>query len=152
MKQRLRAQFRLAIIGQVIALIAVMLVFAWAAVETTYLAVPVVLGVIIALQVYALVRSVERHVDTLEDFFAAIHYEDLTRQFVTDDVDAELKAAFNRIIDRWARYDPAAAKDWMDRVVGNPDVRGADVFHEINQVLLVLGLQFSVHSLDVTTS
>ena len=29
--------------------------------------------------------------------------------------------ALNRIIDRWARYDPAAAKDWMERQVTNKE-------------------------------
>lgn len=119
MKQRLRAQFRLAIVGQVILLVTVALVFAYTAISTQFLAVPAVLGVVIALQVYALVRSVEKHVDTLEDFFAAIHYEDLTRHFVTDDVDAELKAAFNRIIDRFrdARAERDVQAEYLETVV-----------------------------------
>jgi hypothetical protein len=32
--------------------------------------------------------------------------------------------ALNRIIDRWARYDPAAARDWMDRSVTNKENLG----------------------------
>ena len=119
MKQRLRARFRLAIVGQVIVLVAVSLVFAYTAISTGFLAVPIVLGAIIALQVYALVKSVEKHVDTLEDFFAAINYEDFTRHFVTDDVDAELKAAFNRIIDRFrdARAERDVQAEYLETIV-----------------------------------
>lgn len=64
-------------------------------------AVPVVIGIIVVMQVVGLIRYVESHVDTLEDFFAAINYEDFTRRFVEDDVDAELKEAFNRILGKF---------------------------------------------------
>lgn len=119
MKARLRARFRLAIVAQVLALVVVVLLFAFSALETSFLAVPAVLGVVIALQVYGLVRSVERHVDTLEEFFAAIHYEDLTRHFVADDVDGELKEAFNRIIDRFrdARAERDVQAGYLETIV-----------------------------------
>jgi len=100
-KHRLRSRFRLAAVAQIAGLVASVSLFAWAAFATSHVAVPAVLGLGTALQAWALIRSVERHVDTLEDFFASIHYEDLTRHYVTDDVDAELKAAFNRVIDRF---------------------------------------------------
>lgn len=80
---------------------------------------PLALGLIILLQVAVLLRSVERHVDTLEDFFATINYEDLTRRYVTDDIDAELKTAFNRIIDRIrsARAERDLQADYLNTVV-----------------------------------
>ena len=96
MKQRLRNRFRLSVALQVAVIVATVSLIAYTALNTNYVAAPAVLGLIVALQVLGLLRSVEKHVDTLEDFFAAIHYEDLTRQYVTDDVDAELKTAFAR--------------------------------------------------------
>ena len=101
MKQRFRARFRLLTVAQVAGLAFTMVLLAWSALNTNYIAVPVVIGLAILLQVYVLLRSVEAHVDTLEDFFAAINYEDFTRRYVTDDVDAELKDAFNHIIERF---------------------------------------------------
>ncbi len=101
MKQRFRARFRLLTVAQVAGLAFTMALLAWSAMNTDYVAVPIVIGLAILLQVYVLLRSVEAHVDTLEDFFAAINYEDFTRRYVTDDVDAELKEAFNHIIDRF---------------------------------------------------
>jgi len=108
-KQRFRARFRLVTVIQVILLAASTTVLAWSAFTTDYLAVPAVLVVIIALQVLALLRFVESHVDTLEEFFAAINYEDFTRRFAADDIDAELKVAFNRILDRF--QDARAQRD-----------------------------------------
>lgn len=109
MKQRFRARFRLVTVIQVILLAASTTVLAWSAFTTDYFAVPAVLVVIIALQVLALLRFVESHVDTLEEFFAAINYEDFTRRFAADDIDAELKVAFNRILDRF--QDARAQRD-----------------------------------------
>ncbi len=107
MKNRLRARFRLQTILQVALLMLSGLLLAWSIYATEFLAVPVVLVVIILLQVAALVRSVESHVDTLEDFFAAVNYEDFTRRYVEEDVDAELKGAFNRVL---ARFQDARAE------------------------------------------
>lgn len=119
MKQKLRARFRLVVAAQIIGLITTVSVFAWAALATEFIAVPLVLGIAIVLEVYALLRTVERHVDTLEDFFAAINYEDLTRKYVTNDVDAELKAAFNRIIDRFriARAEREVQAGYLETIV-----------------------------------
>lgn len=119
MKRRLRRQFRLLVVAQIVALIAVMALLAWTAIDGGYAAVPIVLAIVVALQVAGLLQSVEKHVDTLEDFFAAIHYEDLTRRYVTDDIDAELKAAFNRIIDRFrlARSERELQAGYLETVV-----------------------------------
>lgn len=141
MKQRFRTRFRLLTVAQVIALVATVSLLAYAAMKTEHIAVPIVIGLVIVLQVAGLLHSVEAHVDTLEDFFAAINYEDFTRQYVTDDVDAELKQAYNRIIERFrtaraeremqaayletvVRHVPiplmAARKDGALRLVNNP--------------------------------
>ncbi len=87
--------------AQVVGIVVSVSLLAFAAANTSHIAVPAVLGLIIILQAVALLNSVESHVDSLEEFFAAISYEDFTRRFVTDDVDAELKAAFNRVLDRF---------------------------------------------------
>ena len=109
MKQRYRARFRLLTIVQVFFLIVSITLLAWSAFATDNVAVPLVIVAIIALQVAGLLHYVEAHVDTLEEFFAAVNYEDFTRRFVTDDIDAELKAAFNRILDRF--QDARAQRD-----------------------------------------
>ena len=119
MKQRFRARFRLITVAQVIGLVVTITVLAYTALNSNYAAVPVVIGLIIVLQVVVILHSVEAHVDTLEDFFAAINYEDFTRRYVTDDVDAELKDAFNRIIDRFrvARAERDVQAGYLETVV-----------------------------------
>ena len=87
--------------------------------QTEYIAVPLVVAIIVVLQLIGLIRHVQSHVDALEDFFAAVNYEDFTRRFVEDDVDAELKDAFNRILERF--QDARAARDmqagYLDTVI-----------------------------------
>ena len=119
MKQRFRARFRLSAVAQVAGLVVTAFLLAFVATRTEHLATPIVIGVVIVLQVFALLRSVESHVDTLEDFFAAINYEDFTRQYVADDVDAELKQAFNRIIERFsiARAEREVQAAYLETVV-----------------------------------
>ena len=107
MKQQFRARFRLLTIIQVLLLVATLVILAWSIFSTDHLAVPVVIAVIALLQVVGLLHYVESHVNTLEEFFAAINYEDFTRRFVEDDVDVELKEAFNRIL---ARFQDARAE------------------------------------------
>lgn len=109
MKQRYRARFRAMTIFQVVLLLATTALLAWSLVATELLAIPVFVFVVVIMQTVGLIGYVESHVDTLEDFFAAVNYEDFTRRFVADDVDAELKMAFNRILDRFA--DARAQRD-----------------------------------------
>ncbi len=82
---------------------------AWSLVATGFVAIPVAVTIVVSLQVIGLLRYVESHVDTLEDFFAAINYEDFTRRFVEDNVDVELKEAFNRILEKF--QDASAARE-----------------------------------------
>ncbi len=107
MKQQFRARFRLLTIIQVVLLVATLVILAWSIFSTDHLAVPVVIAVIALIKVVGLLHYVESHVNTLEEFFAAINYEDFTRRFVEDDVDVELKEAFNRIL---ARFQDARAE------------------------------------------
>jgi nitrogen fixation/metabolism regulation signal transduction histidine kinase len=87
--------------------------------ETDHFAVPIVLAGIVVLQLIGLVHSVQAHVDTLEDFFAAVNYEDFTRRFIEDDVDAELKDAFNKVLERFqdARADRDLQAGYLDTVI-----------------------------------
>jgi two-component system nitrogen regulation sensor histidine kinase NtrY len=87
--------------------------------KTEHFAVPIVLAVIALLQVLTLVNSVQAHVDSLEDFFAAVNYEDFTRRFIEDDVDAELKDAFNKVLERFqdARADRDLQAGYLDTVI-----------------------------------
>ena len=119
MKHRLRTQFRVMTVLQV-ALIAVTLsVLILTILETDHFAVPIVLAGVVLLQLIGLIHSVHAHVDTLEDFFAAVNYEDFTRRFIEDDVDAELKDAFNKVLERFqdARADRDLQAGYLDTVI-----------------------------------
>jgi len=97
-KQQFRARFRALTIVQILMLVASIFLLTWAIFSTDHVAVPVVIAIIVLLQVIGLLGYVESHVHTLEEFFAAVNYEDFTRRFIEDDVDVELKEAFNRIL------------------------------------------------------
>ena len=119
MRKRMRARFRLMAIIQILFLVASITVLAWIIVETSLAAIPIVVGAVVLLQLFALVRHVELHVDALEEFFSAVNYEDFTQRFVTDDVDAELKTAFNRVIEKFqrARADREVQANYLEVVV-----------------------------------
>jgi nitrogen fixation/metabolism regulation signal transduction histidine kinase len=105
--------------AQVALLVASIALLTWSLMSTTYVAVPAALALAVVLQVAALLHTVESHVDTLEDFFAAVNYEDFTRRFVEEDVDAELKHAFNRVIERFqsARAERDTQAGYLETVV-----------------------------------
>lgn len=90
MKQHFRARFRALTIVQVTLLAVTVIALAWSLFATDHVAVPVVIATIALLQVAGLLRHVESHVSTLEEFFAAVNYEDFTRRFIEDDLDVEL--------------------------------------------------------------
>ena len=115
----MRARFRLIAIIQVVFLVATVTLLAWSILRSEYIAVPVLIATIALLQILVLVRYVEHHVDTLEQFFAAINYEDFTQHFVNDDVDAELRGAFNRVLERFqdARAERDVQANYLEVVV-----------------------------------
>ena len=119
MKPRYRGRFRALLFLQVLLLVASITVLAYSLVATGHIAVPIVVATIVLLQVVGLLHYVESHVDTLEEFFAAINYEDFTRRFVENDVDAELKDAFNRILNRFqvARAERDVQANYLETVV-----------------------------------
>ena len=119
MKHRFRTQFRILTVVQVCLLAVTLFVLLLTLFETAHIAVPVVLAGIVLLQIIGLIRSVQAHVDTLEDFFAAVNYEDFTRRFIEDDVDAELKDAFNKVLERFqdARADRDLQAGYLDTVI-----------------------------------
>jgi len=108
-KRQFRARFRALTILQVVLLVMTIVGLAWSVLSTDHLAVPVVIAVVVLLQTLGLLHFVESHVNTLEEFFAAVNFEDFTRRFVEDDVDVELKEAFNRILGRF--QDARAQRD-----------------------------------------
>jgi len=118
-KKNHRAKFRLLVFVQVVLLVVTVLLLAWTIVATDLIAVPLVIGFVVLLQALGLLRHVESHVDTLEDFFAAVNYEDFTRRFVADDVDAELKEAFNQVLARFqdARAQREVTAGYLETVV-----------------------------------
>jgi two-component system nitrogen regulation sensor histidine kinase NtrY len=118
-KHRFRTRFRMLTIVQVLLLVVTLCVLLLALLKTDHLAVPVVLAAIALLQVLNLIHSVQAHVDSLEDFFAAVNYEDFTRRFIEDDVDAELKDAFNKVLEQFqdARADRDLQAGYLDTVI-----------------------------------
>lgn len=119
MRERLRSRFRLFAIIQVLLLVATISLLAWSIFQTGHVAVPLLIATVVLLQTFGLVRYVEHHVETLEEFFAAINYEDFTRHFIGEDIDAELKLAFNRIIERFqdARAERDVQANYLEVVV-----------------------------------
>lgn len=119
MKQRFRRRFRLLAVAQVAGLTLTLAAFVFTILRTGHIAIPVLLGTVAILQVVALLHTVQRHVDALEEFFAAVTYEDFTRRFVEDDVDAELKDAFNTVLQRFqdARVDRDLQASYLDTVI-----------------------------------
>jgi nitrogen fixation/metabolism regulation signal transduction histidine kinase len=119
MKKHHRTRFRLLTIIQVAFLVASLQLLAWSIIATDHYAVPLVISLIVLLQVLGLLSHVESHVDSLEDFFAAVNYEDFTRRFIEDDVDAELKEAFNRVLERFqdARAEREVQAGYLETVV-----------------------------------
>jgi len=118
-KQRLRARFRLFTVVQVVLLGLSIGALVLSVLTTRYIAVPLVLGAVVVAQVIGLIHSVHRHVSALEDFFATVNYEDFTRRFIEEDVDAELKDAFNRVIERFqdAKADRDLKAGYLDTVI-----------------------------------
>jgi len=118
-KHRYRARFRLQTMVQVMFLVASISLLAWTILVTDHFAVPAVIAFVVLLQIASLLHYVESHVDTLEEFFAAVNYEDFTRRFIEDDVDVELKGAFNRIIEKFqsARAERDVQAAYLETVV-----------------------------------
>lgn len=69
MKRHHRARFRLLTVVQIALLITSILLLAWSVMKTEFIAIPLVVGFAVGLQTMALLRHVEAHVDSLEDFF-----------------------------------------------------------------------------------
>lgn len=97
----MRSLFRLLSIVQVALIVVTVAALAWAILESNHVAVPAVLLIFVILQTLTLIRYVEKHVDTLEEFFAAVNYEDFTQRFVSGSIDTELKDSFNLIIEKF---------------------------------------------------
>ncbi len=104
---------------QVAGLVVTIGLFIVVVLNSSYIALPAVVAVIVAIQVAVLLHTVQSHVDALEDFFAAVSYEDFTRRFVEDDVDTELKEAFNRVLERFqdARAERDLQAGYLDTVI-----------------------------------
>ena len=74
MKHRFRTQFRILTVVQVCLLAVTLCMLLLTLFKTTHIAVPVVLTGIVLLQIFGLIRSVQAHVDTLEDFFGSRNF------------------------------------------------------------------------------
>lgn len=119
MKRRLGRRFRRVTILQVLLLAGTLLLLVLTLLTTEHRAVPLLLLIVAGIQVAILIRSVQAHVDSLERFFAAVAYQDFTQRFLEDDLDGELKEAFNRILERFqdARAERDLQAGYLDTVV-----------------------------------
>lgn len=119
MTQRLRRRFRIMTLFQVLLLAGTLALLGLTLMNTRFVAVPALIACLAALQAYLLLRSVQAHVDALEEFFAAINYQDFTRRFQQGELDGELAEAFNRIIARFrdARVERDLQAGYLDTVV-----------------------------------
>lgn len=119
MKHKFRTRFRLLTLLQVVLLTATLSGLILSIIYTGTIAVPIVIAGVVVIQILVLIHSVQAHVDALEDFFAAVNYEDFTRRFIEDDVDAELKDAFNKVLERFqdARADRDLQAGYLDTVI-----------------------------------
>lgn len=154
----MRLRFRALVFLQVMLLLLVLFGIAASVFTTDQIAVPLVLSAIVLLQVLGLVHFVESHVAALEEFFAAINFDDFTQRFVTDDVDAELKQAFNRVIERFrdARADREVQANYLDAVVRHIPipllaVREDDSLRLVNKPARQLTGIAGLHHLDELT-
>ncbi len=132
MRARLRARFRLLATLRALALGLTLALLGLSLATTDHVAVPLVLAIAGVFQLIALIRFVEQHVETLEEFFSAVNYEDLARRFVADDLDAELKVAFNRILARFgeARAQRDLQANYLETVVRHVPVPLLAVRHD----------------------
>ncbi|HNP34224.1 MAG TPA: ATP-binding protein [Woeseiaceae bacterium] len=119
MKQQLRTRFRWLTALQVLLLVASIAFLVASLFLTRFIAVPIVLAAVVVMQTLVLLHSVYAHVKALEEFFTAVQHEDFTRRFVADDLDAELKVAFNKVIERFrnTRADRDLYANYLDTVI-----------------------------------
>ncbi|MEM6774001.1 MAG: ATP-binding protein [Pseudomonadota bacterium] len=115
----MQRRFRWTTIIQVLLLAFTLTLLAFTLIASPYRAVPLLLSLLAVIQVILLIHSVHSHVDALEEFFAAVTYQDFTRRFIEDDFDGELKEAFNRILERFqdARAERDLQASYLDTVV-----------------------------------
>ncbi|MEO1080948.1 MAG: ATP-binding protein [Pseudomonadota bacterium] len=115
----MQRRFRWITVVQVLLLGFTLALLAFTLVGSSYRAVPLLLAMLAVLQVVLLIHTVQTHVDALEEFFAAVTYQDFTRRFAEDDFDGELKDAFNRILERFqhARAERDLQASYLDTVV-----------------------------------
>ena len=108
---------------------------------TYHLAVPIVVGLVLLYQIYALVHYVERTNRDLARFLDAIRYADFSQTFVTGGLGSsfdELKTAFNEVLDafRQARAEKEEQARYLQTVVQHIGV-GLIVFDNAGAVSLI---------------
>ena len=108
---------------------------------TYHPAVPIVIGLVLLYQLYALVHYVERANRDLTRFLNAIRYADFSQTFVTGGLGSsfdELKTAFNEVLDafRQARAEKEEQARYLQTVVQHIGV-GLIVFDNAGEVSLI---------------
>ena len=109
--------------------------------EWNHPAAPIVIGLVLLYQLYALVHYVERTNRDLARFLAAIRYADFSQTFVTGGLGSsfdELKTAFNEVLDafRQARAEKEEQGRYLQTVVQHIGV-GLIVFDNAGEVSLI---------------
>ena len=133
---RTRIVLRVALFGTTL-----WLLFYITAKGTYHLAVPIVVGLVLLYQLYALVHYVERTNRDLTRFLDAIRYADFSQTFVTGGLGSsfdELKTAFNEVLDafRQARAEKEEQARYLQTVVQHIGV-GLIVFDNAGAVSLI---------------
>lgn len=96
--------FRIQVISRVLVLAATIGLFAWLLLHTGYLMSSFLVGGLIVVQLYGLIRFVETTNSKLKRFFEAISYNDFSQTFFSnkeDDTFSELGQAFNTVIEKF---------------------------------------------------
>ena len=133
--------FRLVCTSRILLLGATIYLFFHLLQQAEYPATTLVIGLLIAYQIWALIHYVERTNRDLGRFFQAIRYADFSQSFVTGGLGSsfdELKKAFNEVLDafRSARADKEEHARYLQTVVQHVGV-GLVAFDAQGQVELI---------------
>lgn len=133
--------FRLVCTSRILLLGATIYLFFHLLQQAEYPATTLVIGLLIAYQIWALIHYVERTNRDLGRFFQAIRYADFSQTFVTGGLGSsfdELKKAFNEVLDafRSARADKEEHARYLQTVVQHVGV-GLVAFDAKGQVELI---------------
>ncbi len=140
-RKRVLGNFRVQVLLRVLLLGLCLWLFPHALRDPAYPAMPLVLGLFLAWQLWSLVRFVDRTNRDLARFFQAVRYSDFSQTFVTGGLGSsfdELKRSFNEVLDafRAARAEKEEQALYLEMVVQHIGV-GLVAFDRAGEVSLI---------------